>query len=151
MRLLKPRPLMNLHGLGIVLMLAILGACGLVAPRPQKSDYLQTAGCGFLYDREKQQVQYAIVVAPRKTIPIGAMLEATFEDPVGEHPYVISVVIKSDQRDYPLNSPPVHGVRAGATYHIQIKLYADAAKSQVMDVYTQGVQAVLDQARLGWP
>lgn len=142
---------MNHRGLGILLMFTMLGACGLVAPRPQKSDYLQTAGGGFLYDREKQQVQYAIVVAPRKAIPIGAMLEATFEDPVGERPYVVSVVVKSDERDYTLNSPPVHGVRAGATYHIQIKLYADAAKSQVLDVYTQGVQAVLDQARLGWP
>jgi hypothetical protein len=141
----------KLRRAGLILALAMLGACGLVAPRPQKSDYFQTAAGGFVYDREMQQVHYGIAVAPRKPLPPGSILEATFEDPVGERPYVVTIVITSDERDYTLNSPPIHGTRAGATYHIQIRLYSDAGKSELLDTYTQGVQAVLDQGRLGWP
>jgi hypothetical protein len=141
----------RLRDVALMLTLAMLPACGLVAPRPQKTDFLQTAGGGFLYDRDKQQVQYAIVVAPRKPLPEGSILEATFEDPVGERPYVVSVVVKQGVMDYTLNSPPVHGTRAGATYHVQIKLYADAGKSQLLDSYAQGVRASVDQGTLGWP
>ena len=141
----------RLRDITLMLTLAMLPACSLVAPRPQKTDYLQTAGGGFVYDRDQQQVQYAIVVAPRKPLPEGSILEAIFEDPVGERPYVVSVVVKPGVRDYTLNSPPVHGTRAGATYHIQIKLYADAGKSQLLDSYDQGIRASVDQGRLGWP
>jgi hypothetical protein len=144
-------PVATRRAVGGALALMLLAGCGLVAPRPQKSEYLQSVGGGFLFDREKQQVQYTMVVAPRRPLPAGSIIEATFEDPVGERPYVVSVVVKSDERDFTLTSPPVHGTRAGKTYQVQVKLYADAGRSQILDSYAQGVRAVLDQGRLGWP
>jgi hypothetical protein len=133
------------------LILAILAGCGLLTPVPQKGEYLQTGGGGFLYDRETQQVQYGIVVIPRKPIPAGSMLEATFEDPVGNHPFTISTTVKLDEKDFTLKSPPVHGTRAGTNYRIQIRLYSDTAKSLLLDAYTQDVRALMDQSQLGWP
>jgi hypothetical protein len=140
-----------ISGTSLVLMLGVVVGCGFMTPRPQKSVYLETFGGGFLYDRDAKQVQMGVVVKPRRPLPAGSILEATFEDPVGEHPYVISIVVKSDETDFTLKSPPVHGTKAGAIYHIQIKLYSDPGKSQVLDSYTQTVQAIMDQSRLGWP
>ncbi len=61
------------------------------------------------------------MLLPRRDPPPGATIEATFEDPAGGPPIVLSRPARGGGR-IQFETPPVHGVKKGVPYRVTVVL-----------------------------
>jgi len=127
-----------------VLTLALaLAGCNESDTRP----YLKFAGGGFIFNYRIGEAFYGFVAKPQKAIPEGAVLEARFEVPGSEQPFVQRQPAKSGMLRYSFRTPPLHGIVKNHKYQAELRVLAPG-DGKVLASYTQSYYTNVDQRTL---
>ncbi|MGH6922469.1 MAG: hypothetical protein ACRED5_01755 [Propylenella sp.] len=115
-----------------------------------QSQYLEFAGGGFIFNYRNATASYGIVLVPRRDPPPGAIIEASFEDPAGGDPIVLSRPARGGGR-IEFETPAVRGVRKGRPYHVVVLLKSVEGKELLRiekDIVSELDQTVLPERPL---
>ncbi|HSM20262.1 MAG TPA: hypothetical protein VK844_07840 [Hyphomicrobiales bacterium] len=91
---------------------------------PEAKPYLTFLGGGFIFNYRIAEVTYGFTAEVTRPLPVGTIIEATFEDPAGGEPLLVQARVVTERLRYSLTSPPVEGVVAGRPYHVTVRLIA---------------------------
>lgn len=109
--------------------------------------YLKFAGGGFIFNYRVGQAFYGFVAKPLKAIPKGAVLEARFEVPGSDRPYIQRQPAQDGMLRYSFRTPPLHGIVKNHKYRAELRILApDGGK--VLAGYTQTYYTNVDQRSL---
>ncbi|MCP4326992.1 MAG: hypothetical protein GY791_00950 [Alphaproteobacteria bacterium] len=108
----------------ITIVIAALAAIALTGCDDDSGDrpYLTFAGGGFVFNYNIAEAFYGFVAVPDRAIPPGTILEARFEDPAGDEPYVVTQTARDGMVQYSFRTPAVSGVEAGRDYTVELDL-----------------------------
>ncbi len=134
----------------LLLATVYLGACTLLPPKAQRSEYFETRAAGFLVDSDTREIRYTLAIDALKDIPEGSVFEVQFENPMGSAPLVTTQAADPSSAGFHFRSPPVHGLKVGKVYRMEVLLYSDASHTQQLASHHQEVQNLIDQQGLGW-
>ncbi len=109
--------------------------------------YLEFIGGGFIFNYRLAEADYGFVVKPKRRIPDGTILEATFENPSGGAPLVVREAARWGRLQYVFRSSPVHGVKANRDYRVELRLL-DPTDGHVLATYTKTFRSDVDQSIL---
>jgi len=109
--------------------------------------YLEFAGGGFIMNYRLAQAEYGFVVKRLRRIPDSTIVEARLEDPAGGAPFVLRETASWDRLEYVFRSPPVHGVKAGRDYRVEVRLL-DSATGSPIATYARTFRSDVDQSVL---
>jgi hypothetical protein len=114
-------------------------AYGASPPEPGRSEYLVSTAAGFLFD-PGGGAYYALSFDTLKS-PAGTLyVIVEFESPVESgRPMVTEVVVQPGKRSFQTRSPPVHEIRNNKRYGVNLRLYSDAACTQLIGTHHQDV------------
>lgn len=90
---------------------------------PSNKPYLEILGGGFMFNYREGEVFYGFTANVTRPLASGSIVEASFEDPAGGPPLVVSERVSTMTDRYALRSPPVRNVQAGKPYRVAIKVY----------------------------
>ncbi|WP_414832512.1 hypothetical protein [Afifella sp. YEN Y35] len=108
----------------------LLTACADESRKP----YLILAGGGFIFNYRISEMHYGVVLAPKRQLPEGAVVEARFEDPSGGPAIQFSQKVRGDEKKFVFDTPGLKGTRKDMPYHVAIVLRApDGAELQRID------------------
>lgn len=111
---------------------AVLFAIGwLTRNDPRDDPYLKILGGGFMFNYREGEVFYGFTARVVRPLASGSIIEATFEDPAGGTPLVVSERVSTMTDRYALRSPPVRGVEAKKPYHVTIRVYDREGKAML--------------------
>ncbi len=139
--------LFSLRGLivsAIALVIVLLAIGWLTREDPASKPYLKIAGSGFLFNYRFAEVSYGFTAVVIRPLPVGSIIEASFEDPAGGAHHVVRKRVGTDSVRYGFQSPSVRGVEAGVPYQVSIRVieregtnvlwtHAFGIKSQISD------------------
>ncbi len=103
---------------GLALLALVLAASACV----DHSRYLELGGGGFIFNYRDATATYGVVVVARRDPPSGATIAASFEDPAGGEPIVLSRSARKGRMDF--ETPPLTGIKKGVPYHVVVVLHA---------------------------
>lgn len=110
--------------LGALALCAVLFAFGWYwRDDPAGDPYLKILGGGFMFNYRQGEVFYGFTAQVVRPLASGSIIEATFEDPAGGAPLVVSERVSTMTDRYALRTPPVRGVEAKKPYHVAIRVY----------------------------
>lgn len=104
--------------------LVLLALFLLLREDPGERPYLKILGASFIFNYRVADVYMGFTAVPQKPIPVGSTLVATFQDPSGPEPFVVSRQIGLPDRRISMRSPSMRGVEADTPYRIALKLLA---------------------------
>ena len=84
--------------------------------------YLKILGSSFILNYRVSDIYMGFSAAVDRPIPIGTVLQARFEDPLGGPPYLVEERIGVPDRRISLRSPSLSGVVAGKPYGVDLLL-----------------------------
>jgi len=133
----------NLRRLATALVLALaLAGCdddGASGDAP----YLEITGGGFIFNFRLAEAYYGFVARPLRSLPVGSLLEARFEDPAGGAAYVERRPVGEKVLRYSFRSPPLQGIKADRPYEAELLLIA--ADGNVLQSLRKTFTSQLDQ------
>jgi hypothetical protein len=104
--------------------LAVLFAVGwFLREDPSDKPYLRIMGGGFMFNYRNAEVFYGFTAQVVRPLASGSIIEASFEDPAGGPPHVVSERVSTMTDTYSLRSPPIRGVEADKPYQVSIRIY----------------------------
>ena len=113
------------------------GMMALAGCQDSGAPYLATEGGGFLFNYRLAEAYAQIVVGPppKKTLPEGATIEVSFEDPAGGAPVVMQhEVTNPGQLRYSFQTRPLQGIKADKPYAVTVRLIAsDGGEMEKLD------------------
>ena len=124
-------------------------------PDPATSEYMRTLATSISCDWRAQPRPvhtFSLSVRVRQDVPVGAVLEAQFENPTdSKRPLLASAVVAAS--GFPevkndtvfLISPPVDTVRC-KNYEVIVRLYRSKEARELMGTHRQQVQSRMDSA-----
>lgn len=77
---------------------------------PADAPYLKILGGGFMFNYREAEIFYGFTAQVVRPLASGSIIEATFEDPAGGAPLVVSERVSTMTDRYALRTPPVRGV-----------------------------------------
>ena len=110
----------------LVLGLSLVAACSSEETGP----YLEIQGGGFVFNYRIAEATAGVVAFPKRTLPDGGKIEATFENPAGGAPLVMTEPVVKDKKKYDFTTPPLSGVKAKTDYLMTIRL-VDAGGKEI--------------------
>lgn len=110
-------------GLALVLCAGLFAVGWLTREDPSEKPYLEISGGGFIFNYRIAEAYYGFTAQVLRPMENGAILEATFEDPAGGKPHVVSERLSVMTTRYALRTPPLHGIAAHHPYEVAIKVY----------------------------
>ncbi|MEX0345914.1 MAG: hypothetical protein AB3N20_13390 [Rhizobiaceae bacterium] len=135
--------LITLRGLicsAIALVLVLLAIGWLTREDPASKPYLNIAGGGFLFNYRIAEVTYGFTAVVIRPLPVGSIIEASFEDPAGGADHVVRKRVGTDTVRYGFQSPPVRGVAAGVPYQVSIRVI-DREETKVLWTDAFGIKS----------
>jgi len=120
-----------------------LAGCNESDTRP----YLKFAGGGFMFNYRVGRAFYGFVAKPLKTMPDGAVLEARFEVPGSDQPYVQRRPAQNGMLQYSFRTPPLHGIVKNHKYQAELRVLT-SADGKVLASYTHSFYTNVDQRTL---
>jgi hypothetical protein len=117
-----------------------LGACS------EKGPYLDISGGGFIFNYRLSEAYAGFVAGPRRTLPEHSRIEATFENPSGGPPIVLSKDVTPDRREYSFTTDALHGIKANIDYDVTVRLIG--ADGKVIETIDKKLHSDLDQSVL---
>lgn len=128
-----------------------LSACSILPPSNIESDYFNTEEGGISINREAKTIGFYLKISSRKPIKTGSYIEVQFENPMGGDPLISPHVVEANENRFELESPPVSGIKRAKTYTVQVFLYQDRGKSELLGTHVQRIQNLhIDEKVLGW-
>lgn len=126
-------------------------AAGLAGCGDEDAPYLEVKG-GFIFNYRIAEARYSLAVEPRRELPPGSRIVATFEDPAGGAAIVVTQPTRPGQRRVAIESPPLAGIRKDQPYAVRVSLVgADGAAPIEVHEYafrSNVAQSVLPDAPL---
>ncbi|MDJ1465269.1 hypothetical protein [Nitratireductor sp. GZWM139] len=98
---------------------------------PADAPYLKILGGGFMFNYREAEIFYGFTAQVVRPLASGSIIEATFEDPAGGAPLVVSERVSTMTDRYALRTPPVRGVEAKKPYRVEIRVY-DRTKTTLL-------------------
>jgi hypothetical protein len=114
-------------------------AHGASTPEPTRSEYLVTTAAGFLFDPDggtHYALSFDILKTPASTLYVIVEFESTVDS---GRPMVTEVVVQPGKQNFQTRSPSVHEIRNNRRYGVNLKLYSDAACTQLIGTHHQDV------------
>ena len=106
----------------LLLALLLFAALWMIREDPEDKPYLKILGAGFVFNYRVADVYYGFTARVVRPLPVGSVIEASFEDPGGGADHVVRIRVGTASTRYSLRSPPVRGVRAGVPYRISFRV-----------------------------
>jgi hypothetical protein len=85
-----------------------------------KSPVIVIEGGGFIFNYRIAEVFYGVSVKPMRKLAAGTILEASFENPAGGPPIVVTEPVTGDRVSYGLRTPALSGVKAERDYTVVV-------------------------------
>ena len=118
----------------------VLAACSDDAQAP----HVAVAGGGFIFNYRAAEAYYGVSIKPMRRLADGTRLEASFEDPAGGPPIVVTETVAGAALGYSLQTPPLTGIKAGRDYKVVIRVLEGPARREVQRV-EKTLRSDLDQ------
>lgn len=96
----------------------LLAACEDQSDKP----YLKILGGGFVFNYRYSAMNYGFVAKPLRSLPAGATLEASFEVPGSDQPYVTTLPVQDGKMQYAFETEPLHDVKKDIPYKARLRL-----------------------------
>lgn len=109
--------------LALVLCAGLFAVGWLTREDPSEKPYLEISGGGFIFNYRNAEAYYGFTAEVVRPLENGAIVEATFEDPAGGKPHVVSERVSAMTTRYALRTPPLEGIAAHQPYNVAIKVY----------------------------
>lgn len=107
-----------------ILLCAVLFAFGWYwRDDPSGDPYLKILGGGFMFNYRQGEVFYGFTAQVIRPLASGSIIEASFENPGGGEPLVVSERVSTMTDRYSLRTPPIRGVEAKKPYQVSIRVY----------------------------
>lgn len=126
--------------LGIAALLT-LSACS-----DEKSPYIEVQGGGFIFNYRIAEATMGLVAVPLKEIPTGAVIEASFQNPAGGEPLLVSDSVTPAKTKFSFTTPPLKGIEADKPYKVTVRLL-DAEGKELQKI-EKDFRSKLDQSIL---
>lgn len=88
-----------------------------------KSQYLEIAGGGFIFNYRNGTATYGVILLPHRDPPPGSTIEVRFDNPSGGEPIRLSRAARGGGR-IEFETPPLSGVKKGVPYRVTVVLRA---------------------------
>lgn len=124
----------------IAIITAFLAACADDADEP----YLQFSGGGFIFNYRLATADYGFFVRVIKELPEGSVLEASFENPAGGPPVIVTEKSVPSSKGYTFRTPPLSGIIANRPYRVILRLLS-AEKGVELAHFERTYESDLDQ------
>ena len=109
--------------------------------------YVEFAGGGFVFNYRTAVVDYGFVVLVKRKLEPGTVLQATFENPSGEPPFVITMPTVKGRIQYAFRTPPVQGVQPDRDYSVALRVI-EPETGTVLATHTRNYRSNVDQAMM---
>ena len=138
----------KLSQLTIALLLAVaVGALAVffhfAEQRRATTTKLVFAGGGFLYNYRIPETRYGLSMRVVHPVPIGTLLEVTFENPADGDPFIVSRSLGSDTSLVGVESPALPDVATGRDYAVVIRL-RDRVTNEVLETHERQFRTNID-------
>ena len=108
------------------------------APKPEKSEYLVTAGGGFLRAGETRGIVYAMTFKRLKMQDRTMYALITFENPSDkDRPLTAEMELTAGQEQIIAQSPVIKSIKNKKNYLVTVTLYADRERSEKLGEHKQ--------------
>lgn len=123
---------------------------GFLQPQPVASKYLYTKGAGFTFTAgDPNSVKYSIWLEILKPFKNGSFLEVQFENPSDKRsPIIVMRDIKPEDKEISLESPPIYGLRSYEGYVVEVYIYDNADKKNLLGIHRQVIRSIMDQSQM---
>jgi hypothetical protein len=108
--------------------------------------YLEFAGGGFIFNYRNAEAFYGFVAYAKRTLPEGALIEASFDMPRGAQPYVATEKANPGQLQYSFKTPFLTGIEKDHEYKAVMRLIDSSGKELAR--YERSFHTDVDQASL---
>jgi hypothetical protein len=124
----------------VVFAMMLAGSAHAVSPpKPTTSEYLRSTGAGFAMSPE-EGVRYGMNFAVLKAVEAPIYVTVLFESPEkGRAPLREEQVLEVGSTELAVQSERLRLLRNNKKYTVQVRLYADEARSQLLGVHKQKV------------
>jgi len=113
-------------------------------PENTTSTYLVTKGTGITLDKDDKG-QFSLSLEVRGSVPRGAYLEAHFPAPRNEgQKQIVKKSSVSKGSSFLMVSPKSSGFKCW-NYQVEVHVYADDSKEELLDIHQQTIQSRFDQ------
>ena len=133
---------MNLLKSAALSLLLLLAACN----ESENGPYLEYAGGGFIFNYRNAVAFYGFVARPLRALPEGAVIEAQFEVPGSDEPFVTREKAHDGLLQYSFKSPEIKGVVKGHPYKVVMRLL-DSGGTELAR-YEHSYTSDIDQASM---
>ena len=112
----------------------------------EKGPYLDISGGGFVFNYRLSEAYAGFIAAPLRTLPEHARIEATFENPSGGLPIVLSKDVTPGRREYSFTTDALKGIKANTDYDVAVRLIG--ADGKVIEALDKKLHSDLNQSVL---
>jgi hypothetical protein len=123
-----------------------LAAVLALAACAQKGPYLDISGGGFVFNYRLSEAYEGFIAAPLRTLPEQSRIEATFENPSGGSPIVLSKDATPGRKEYSFTTDALHGIVADKDYDVTVRLIG--ADGKTIETIDKKLHSDLDQSVL---
>jgi hypothetical protein len=117
-----------------------------VAPEPAKTDYFQTQLAGLIIKVKQQEIKYILDLKIVKPFPTKSFAEISFENPDNpQMPFVVTSIINPEDSTLLVYSPPVQRPQKGKYYKIDVRVFKDLSKKEIITKHTQTILSLINQ------
>ena len=112
----------------------------------EKGPYLDISGGGFVFNYRLSEAYAGFIAAPLRTLPEHARIEATFENPSGGPPIVLSKDVTPGRKEYSFTTDALNGIKANKDYDVTVRLIG--ADGKAIETIDKKFHSDLDQSVL---
>ena len=132
-------------GVKTVIWLALAAVLAL-AGCSDKGQYLDISGGGFVFNDRLSEAYAGFVAAPLRKLPENARIEATFENPSGGLPIVLSKDVTPGRKSYSFTTGALTGIEANKPYNLTVRLISSEGKT--IETIGKTIRSDVDQSVL---
>ncbi len=134
----------KLHWSGVALLgcLVVLTGC----KDESRSGFVELTGRIFIFNPRVATAVYVVTLGPLKPLPVGAQVEAMFENPAGGEKLKVTQLVRSEMGRVTLESPSLLCIKKGRRYVFDVTLRA--ADGAVLQTLSSSITSTLDQSIL---
>jgi hypothetical protein len=127
-----------------LLLTAVLLLAGCEEDQKPAASY---AGGGFVFNYRIGEAFYGVVINTEGKLPQEAVIQASFENPIGGQPILVMDKIRDGQRRYMLRTPALKGIKKDVPYKVVVQIL-DKPGGQVVHRIERTFRSQVDQSMI---
>lgn len=117
-------------------------------PRADESDYFHTSDSGFHIEAREGIVRFQVALMATEAVNGTLFYTAKYENPASpDEPHVEEGEFSPEETVFFLESPPLEGLVAGRFYEIELELFEEAERSDLLDTHEIIIFSNIDTRR----